>query len=189
TEVTGNVRQFADDEALDLRLAGFAVVVVDAVIADQRIGHCHDLSLVGRVGDDFLIAGHAGVEHNFASRFTGGAKAAAGVDRAVFERQFRRPRRHRGTSRKWVKLCRIFFCIIRSARKKQRPLVVYCPCGTTRGGGSVGGVVAGGVPGGGGGGAGFGGCGMESGSGTTVCPRLRSTSPRLSTSSGRTPCA
>ena len=99
-EVAGHARQLADDEALDLRPARLAVVGVDAVVADQRIGHGDDLALVGRIGEHFLIAGHAGVEDDLAGGLAGGAEAAAGVDRAVFQGQFRRERRHRGSSTK-----------------------------------------------------------------------------------------
>ena len=43
---------------------------------------------VGRVGQDLLVAGHAGVEHDLAERLAARAEAAAGEDRAVFQGQF-----------------------------------------------------------------------------------------------------
>ena len=73
----------------------FAVLGVDAVVADERIGHGDDLALVGRIGQHFLVAGHAGVEDDLAEGLAGRAEAAAGVDRAVFESQFRHVCRHR----------------------------------------------------------------------------------------------
>ena len=39
-----------------------AVGRVDPVIADQRIRHGDDLAAIGRIGQDFLITGHGGVE-------------------------------------------------------------------------------------------------------------------------------
>src|SRR5262249_44046359 len=37
----------ADDEALDVRSARLVVLDVDAVVADERVGHADDLTLVG----------------------------------------------------------------------------------------------------------------------------------------------
>ena len=54
----------AHDEAGNPALAGLVVVKVDAVVADERVGHGNDLAEVGRVGQDLLIAGHAGVEYD-----------------------------------------------------------------------------------------------------------------------------
>ena len=75
-------------------LTRFQVFRVDAVIADERIRHGDDLPLVGRIGQHFLVAGHAGVENDFAERFAGGAEAVAREDRAVLECQFRQRFRH-----------------------------------------------------------------------------------------------
>ena len=41
---------------------------VDAVVADVRVGEGDDLAGVGRVGDDLLVAGQHGVEHDLAGR-------------------------------------------------------------------------------------------------------------------------
>ena len=51
------------------------VLGVDAVVADERVGHRDDLALVGRVGEDLLVAGHAGVEDDLAEAFAGCAEA------------------------------------------------------------------------------------------------------------------
>jgi hypothetical protein len=87
-EVARCARELADDEALDLGPARFGVLGIDAVVADERVGHGNDLSLVRRVGQHLLVAGHAGVEHDLAEGFAGRAEAPAGVDCAVFQGQF-----------------------------------------------------------------------------------------------------
>src|SRR5262249_50302158 len=51
-KVAWNARQLANDEPFDLRGARLAILGVDAVVADERIGHRHDLSLVRRIGED-----------------------------------------------------------------------------------------------------------------------------------------
>ena len=54
---------------------------VDAVVADVRVGEGDDLPGVGRVGDDLLVAGQHGVEHDLA----GGDPAGVGADRLALE--------------------------------------------------------------------------------------------------------
>ena len=54
----------AHDKAGNPAFAGLVIVKVDAVVADERVGHGNDLTVVGRVGQDLLIAGHAGVEYD-----------------------------------------------------------------------------------------------------------------------------
>ena len=50
---------------------GFDVVFVGADIADMREGEGDDLAGIGRVGEDFLIARHGGVEADLADRMSG----------------------------------------------------------------------------------------------------------------------
>ena len=45
---------------------GFVVLMIHAVIADERIAHDDSLSGIGRIGENLLIAGHGGVENHFA---------------------------------------------------------------------------------------------------------------------------
>ena len=54
----------AHDEAGNPAFAGLVVLKVDAVVADERVGHGNDLTVVGRVGQNLLIACHAGVEYD-----------------------------------------------------------------------------------------------------------------------------
>ena len=57
-------RQLTDDKPAGVRLVRLHVLLVDAVVADERIGHGDDLPLVRRVGQDFLIPRHRSVETN-----------------------------------------------------------------------------------------------------------------------------
>ncbi len=64
---------------------GFDVFGIHADVADVRIRKGHDLTRIARVGQDFLIAGDSGVEHDFADRMPGGADRVTTKDRAVGE--------------------------------------------------------------------------------------------------------
>ena len=75
------------DQSAHLDPGGFEILVVDAVIPYQGIGEGHHLSGVGRVGQDLLIAGHAGVEHHFANAVRLGAEANSFVDGTIFQDQ------------------------------------------------------------------------------------------------------
>src|SRR5262249_19375107 len=65
---------FAHDETAYERSVRLDVVGVHADVADLGIGHRHELALVGGVGKDLLIAGHAGVEDQLADRLGGRAE-------------------------------------------------------------------------------------------------------------------
>jgi hypothetical protein len=64
--VAGCDRRFAHDQASSEHPFGLVVECGAAGIADVRIGQRHQLARVGRIREDFLIAGHGGVEHHFA---------------------------------------------------------------------------------------------------------------------------
>ena len=83
--VAGHRRLVADDEARHLRRPRLDVVRRHAVVADLGTRHRHDLTRVRRVGQHFLIAGHARVEHDLAARFAFRAGSGAAKPRAVFE--------------------------------------------------------------------------------------------------------
>ena len=59
--------------------------VGNAIVVDERIRESNDLSAVGRIGADFLVAGHAGVEAQFSRGIQGGTKGSAEEDVAVFQ--------------------------------------------------------------------------------------------------------
>ena len=68
-------------------LVGFDVLCIDAVVADVRDRERHDLLAVTWVREDFLIAGHGGVEHHLTDGGAGGSNRIADKDRAVCKRQ------------------------------------------------------------------------------------------------------
>ena len=55
--------EFTDDQGCDPGAARFDIDRVGAVVVDQRVGQGDDLTPIGGVGGDLLVAGHAGVEH------------------------------------------------------------------------------------------------------------------------------
>ena len=58
---------------------------IDARVADVRIGQRDDLPRIGRVGEDLLVAGHGGVEHDLADREPGCTNGPATEDRSIFQ--------------------------------------------------------------------------------------------------------
>ena len=89
-EVAFVATEFLDDETSQLQPATFHILDVDSVVSDQRVRHRDDLAAVGRVGEDFLIAGHAGVKDDFAMNFTRGTKGSTFEDRTINQSKFRR---------------------------------------------------------------------------------------------------
>src|ERR1043166_1308826 len=83
--VAGNGRLVADDEAGAMRRLRLAVVGGDAGVADLRTRHRDDLSRLRRIGQDFLVAGHARVEHDFAGGFAARARSDAAEPGSVFQ--------------------------------------------------------------------------------------------------------
>src|SRR5690606_38489093 len=64
--VTGQQRQIANDQAGSPDTIGLGVFRRGAGVADMGISQGDDLLCVGGIGEDFLIAGHGGVEHDLA---------------------------------------------------------------------------------------------------------------------------
>jgi hypothetical protein len=92
----------AHDQPGGMHGGRFDVVVVAAGVADVRIGQGDDLAAVGRIGEDFLIAGHRRVEHDFAGGDAIGADRDAMKQAAVRKGQQGRKGRH-GTLRRSVR--------------------------------------------------------------------------------------
>ena len=80
-------RQVLDDQAGGVHFRGLDVFVIDADVADVRIGQRDDLAAVARVGEDFLVAGEGGVEHHLASGLAHGTNGDAFKHRTVSERE------------------------------------------------------------------------------------------------------
>ena len=76
-----------DDKAFDMDPRRFGILLVDADIADLRIGHADQLSFVRRVRENFLVAAHGSVEHDLAHSLANGAESAADKDAAIRERE------------------------------------------------------------------------------------------------------
>ena len=79
--------ELADNEAMDERFARLHEDVGDAVVADERIRERQNLAAVRRIGQAFLIADNARIEHDFARgrRFI---QKIPCEDAAVFEDEF-----------------------------------------------------------------------------------------------------
>ena len=90
--------QLAHDQAARPRLARLRVVLVDPVVADQRIGQAHQLTRVGGIGEDLLVAGHRRVEHHLAGHLAVRADRPARERRAILQCQPRTPLGHGATS-------------------------------------------------------------------------------------------
>jgi hypothetical protein len=90
TPVAVVARRFTHDEAGNLDRTALRVVRIDAVVADERIRHGDDLTGVGWVGENFLIARHGRVEHRLAQRHEFGTDHLAREGPAIFQQQVSR---------------------------------------------------------------------------------------------------
>jgi len=66
---------------------GFDIFLIGADIADMGEGEGNDLPGIGRIGQGFLIAGHARVEADLGHRLALGPEAAAPKDAAISQHQ------------------------------------------------------------------------------------------------------
>jgi len=62
----------------------FHIFTIDAVIADQGIGHGDHLTLIGGIRKDFLISRHARIEDNFTQNLALSGKGVASIDAPIF---------------------------------------------------------------------------------------------------------
>jgi hypothetical protein len=85
--VAGDVTEVVGDRAAYVGAVGFFVEGVDAGVAEFGVGEGDDLAQVAGVCHDFLVAGHAGVEDDFADDRVGCAEGVAAIDGAVGEDQ------------------------------------------------------------------------------------------------------
>ncbi len=73
TEIRYQPWQITNDQAGGVNPGGFDILFIDAGIADMRVSESDDLAAIAWIGEDFLVAGHGGIEYDFASRMTNGA--------------------------------------------------------------------------------------------------------------------
>ena len=83
--VAGHGRRVAHDKAGHLGSPRLGILRRHAVVADLRRRHGDDLSGVGRIGQDLLIAGHARVEHDLTASDATGASRGPAIPGSVFE--------------------------------------------------------------------------------------------------------
>ena len=88
-QLLGTRAGIADDVPGHPDAARLGVVGVDAGVADVRGGHHDDLTVVRRVGQRLLVAGHPGGEHRLADRLPRGTVRLAAEGPAVLEYQQR----------------------------------------------------------------------------------------------------
>jgi hypothetical protein len=96
----------ADDHTSGSRRDRLDIFEIGADISDMRKCEGDDLPGVRRIGDDLLVAGHRGIEADFADRMAGGPDAFAPENRAVSQHQ-----RGRGPARRGVgRACGLWRC-------------------------------------------------------------------------------
>ena len=86
-EVAASGGQVTDDQRLCPGAEALIVLLVDAVVADQGVGHDHALAGVRGVGEDLLIAHHGGVEDHLTDPILCAANAGANKGLSVFQYQ------------------------------------------------------------------------------------------------------
>ena len=86
-EIAVRQRQIADHETGGIDTAGFHVLGIGPGVADVGIGERDDLARVGGIAEDFLVAGHGGVEHHLAHRLPRNANGLPVEQRAIFQCQ------------------------------------------------------------------------------------------------------
>jgi hypothetical protein len=73
--------------AISHRIGGFVIFGGDAGVADMGKRKGYDLPGIGRVGHDFLVAGHRGVETQLGHAGAGGTEARAEKQGSVGKRK------------------------------------------------------------------------------------------------------
>ncbi len=82
-----DLRELANDQALDIGLGRFVVSLVGAVVSDLGIGENDDLTGIGRIGGDFLVTGKGSIKNDLTLAFARMSIAEALEDAPVFERK------------------------------------------------------------------------------------------------------
>ena len=84
-EIGGCVIVFMDDHGGDRGTLRFEILRAYSVVADERVGHDHRLTGIGGIGQDFLIARHGSVEHDFRHPIPLGTEAVSGIGGSVLQ--------------------------------------------------------------------------------------------------------
>jgi len=87
--VRRNLREFADNQRLDVRVPRLFIFQIRANVADVRIGKADNLPCITWVGENFLISGEAGIENDFAAAARDGTRGAPVKEAPVFQREGR----------------------------------------------------------------------------------------------------
>ena len=83
-EIGWEIIVFPHDHSADGGRLGFIIIVRHTVVPNQGIGHDNTLVGIRGIGENFLIAGHGGVEHDLHDSVGGIAKRKAIVFFSVF---------------------------------------------------------------------------------------------------------
>ena len=84
-----DLREFADNQRLNVRPPRLFIFKVRADVADMRIREADNLPRIAWVGENFLITGEAGVENDFAAAARDSARGASVKEAPVFQREGR----------------------------------------------------------------------------------------------------
>ena len=81
-------RQVTNDQTGSPHAVGFGVFRRGAGVTDVRVGQGNDLLGIGRIGEDFLIAGHGRIEHDLTNGMTIGSNGIAAKNAAVSKGEY-----------------------------------------------------------------------------------------------------
>lgn len=87
--IRGNLREVADNQPFDVRVRGLLIVAIRANISYVRVSEADNLAGVTGVGENFLVAGKAGIKNDLAATAATCARRAAFKYSSVFEREDR----------------------------------------------------------------------------------------------------
>ncbi len=87
-EAARQQRQVANHQTCRPDFCGLFVFAVNAGITNMGIGQGHDLTSVGGVGQDLLIAGHGGIENHFTNRMPVRTDGNTPKNTAVFKGEY-----------------------------------------------------------------------------------------------------
>ncbi|MND93249.1 hypothetical protein D3C80_854310 [compost metagenome] len=86
--VAGNQRQITNDQTGRPDTVGLGIFRRGAGIANVRVSQGNDLLRIGRVSQDFLIAGHCGVKHHLTNGLTVGSNGFTAKNAAISKGEY-----------------------------------------------------------------------------------------------------